>query len=252
MRPPVAPRSFSWPASRGWGRPGCWPSSRAGRATRASGCCTATASSSARASCPYAPLVGVLRPLARDDDPVLADARRPRCGRSSRACCPRSATRTPRRRRPSRAPARAACSRRCSTSWCRSASRPRCCWPSRTSTGPIARPARSSSFLARALVSERVLIVATYRPDELHRRHALRPLLADLERGARVRRVELAPLSKEELAEALAGHPRRRARRRAGRPPPGPQRGQPAVHARSCWPAGSTAAARSPARCATR
>jgi DNA-binding CsgD family transcriptional regulator/tetratricopeptide (TPR) repeat protein len=61
------------------------------------------------------------------------------------------------------------------------------------------------SFLARALGDERVLTVATYRSDELHRRHALRPLLADLERDARVRRMELAPLTREELAEALAG-----------------------------------------------
>src|SRR5438874_2684879 len=41
------------------------------------------------------------------------------------------------------------------------------------------------SFLARSLRSERVLLVASYRPDELHRRHPLRPLLAELERGPR-------------------------------------------------------------------
>src|SRR4051794_25801437 len=61
------------------------------------------------------------------------------------------------------------------------------------------------AFLARSLASERVLAVATYRSDELHRRHPLRPLLADLERDARVRRVELAPLGRDELAEVLEG-----------------------------------------------
>jgi DNA-binding CsgD family transcriptional regulator len=59
------------------------------------------------------------------------------------------------------------------------------------------------SFLARSLRSERVLLVASYRPDELHRRHPLRPLLAELERGPRARRIELAPLTRPELAEQL-------------------------------------------------
>jgi DNA-binding CsgD family transcriptional regulator/tetratricopeptide (TPR) repeat protein len=59
------------------------------------------------------------------------------------------------------------------------------------------------TFLARSLCRERVLVVSSYRPDELHRRHPLRPLLAELERGDRARRIELAPLTREELAEAL-------------------------------------------------
>jgi DNA-binding CsgD family transcriptional regulator/tetratricopeptide (TPR) repeat protein len=59
------------------------------------------------------------------------------------------------------------------------------------------------AFLARSLRSERVLLVASYRPDELHRRHPLRPLLAELERGPRARRVELVPLTRDELAEKL-------------------------------------------------
>ncbi len=60
------------------------------------------------------------------------------------------------------------------------------------------------AFLSRALCSERVLVVFTYRPDELHRRHPLRPLLADVEREARSRRVEIAALSRDELAQQLA------------------------------------------------
>jgi DNA-binding CsgD family transcriptional regulator/tetratricopeptide (TPR) repeat protein len=59
------------------------------------------------------------------------------------------------------------------------------------------------SFLARSLRSERVLLVASYRPDELHRRHPLRPLLAELERGPRARRIELVALTRPELAEQL-------------------------------------------------
>ena len=43
----------------------------------------------------------------------------------------------------------------------------------------------------------------TYRSDELHRRHALRPLLAELERLERARRIELEPFDRDELSEAL-------------------------------------------------
>ncbi|HEX7300244.1 MAG TPA: LuxR C-terminal-related transcriptional regulator, partial [Solirubrobacteraceae bacterium] len=59
------------------------------------------------------------------------------------------------------------------------------------------------TFLARSLWTERVLVIATYRSDELHRRHPLRPLLAELERGTNARRIELAPLTPAELAEQL-------------------------------------------------
>src|SRR6478752_111851 len=58
-------------------------------------------------------------------------------------------------------------------------------------------------YLAASLCRERVLVVTTYRPDELHRRHPLRPLLAELERDARARRVELRPLTRAELGEQL-------------------------------------------------
>ena len=59
-------------------------------------------------------------------------------------------------------------------------------------------------FLAATLGSEPLLVVATYRPDELHRRHPLRPLLAELER-VRALRIDLSGLSRDELAEQLAG-----------------------------------------------
>jgi hypothetical protein len=47
-------------------------------------------------------------------------------------------------------------------------------------------------------------VVATYRADDLHRQHPLRPLLAELRRNGRVRRVELAPFAAAEVAEYLA------------------------------------------------
>ena len=59
-------------------------------------------------------------------------------------------------------------------------------------------------YLASSLCRERVLVVTTYRQDELHRRHPLRPLLAELERDARARRVELHRLTRAELAQQLA------------------------------------------------
>src|SRR5829696_8781260 len=59
-------------------------------------------------------------------------------------------------------------------------------------------------FHARSLWTERVLVIATYRSDELHRRHPLRPLLAELERDTRARRIELARLTRAELADLLA------------------------------------------------
>jgi ATP/maltotriose-dependent transcriptional regulator MalT len=59
-------------------------------------------------------------------------------------------------------------------------------------------------FLAHSLWTERVLVIATYRSDELHRRHPLRPLLAELERDTRARRIELARLTRDELADLLA------------------------------------------------
>jgi DNA-binding CsgD family transcriptional regulator/tetratricopeptide (TPR) repeat protein len=60
------------------------------------------------------------------------------------------------------------------------------------------------TFLARSMRSERLVLVLTYRTDELHRRHPLRPLLAELERLERAVRVELRPFDRQELAEALS------------------------------------------------
>lgn len=60
------------------------------------------------------------------------------------------------------------------------------------------------AFLIRNLGVAPVLIVVTYRSDELHRTHPLRPLLAGLERVERVRRTEIAPLSRADVAALVA------------------------------------------------
>ncbi|HET6988878.1 MAG TPA: AAA family ATPase [Kribbella sp.] len=55
------------------------------------------------------------------------------------------------------------------------------------------------SFLARNLDDLPMLIVGTYRSDELRRTHPLRPVLAELGRLDHVERLELAPLGETEL-----------------------------------------------------
>jgi DNA-binding NarL/FixJ family response regulator len=61
------------------------------------------------------------------------------------------------------------------------------------------------AFLARNLRSERVVLVATYRTDDLHAGHPLSALLAELDRSRRVEHLELAPFDRDELAELLDG-----------------------------------------------
>ncbi|MFC6087047.1 helix-turn-helix transcriptional regulator [Sphaerisporangium aureirubrum] len=58
-------------------------------------------------------------------------------------------------------------------------------------------------FLSRMLQRERVCLVGTYRTDDLHRRHPLRPLLAELQRLPSVTVVGLGPLDDGEMADYL-------------------------------------------------
>ncbi len=55
-------------------------------------------------------------------------------------------------------------------------------------------------YLVRNLDLPGVQIIATYRSDDLHRTHPLRRLLPELERLPEVTRLELAPLTREEVA----------------------------------------------------
>jgi len=60
-------------------------------------------------------------------------------------------------------------------------------------------------FVSRSMCTERLLIVGTYRSDELHRRHPLRPVLAELGSDPYTRLIELPRFTREELGEQLEG-----------------------------------------------
>ena len=66
------------------------------------------------------------------------------------------------------------------------------------------------SLLVRSLRGVRVLLVLTFRSDEIHRSHPLRPLIAAWERVRSVRRLELPRFTREEATrqlEAILGSP---------------------------------------------
>jgi DNA-binding CsgD family transcriptional regulator len=65
------------------------------------------------------------------------------------------------------------------------------------------------TYLLRRVRGERLLVVATVRTDDLHRRHPLRPVVSELSRLPGVQRVLLDPFTGEETARFLrdlAGH----------------------------------------------
>lgn len=59
-------------------------------------------------------------------------------------------------------------------------------------------------FLVHNVAPEAVSLVATYRTDEMSRRHPLRPMLVELDRSSRVRHLTLAPFGPAELARFAA------------------------------------------------
>ena len=59
------------------------------------------------------------------------------------------------------------------------------------------------AFLIRHLRTDRVVLVMTFRADELHRRHPLRPWLVELERSGRVERIDLERLDQTQTGELL-------------------------------------------------
>jgi DNA-binding NarL/FixJ family response regulator len=61
-----------------------------------------------------------------------------------------------------------------------------------------------TSFLARNARTERLVVIGTYRTDELHRRHPLRPWLSEMERVPRIQRLELTRFGREELESQVA------------------------------------------------
>ena len=149
---------------------------------------------------PYVPLVAALRPLARSGDPALTDELRaavapllPRVGRgAAQPIVDGAGTETQSR----------VFEGLLSLLDALGAERPVLLliedlhWADRSTRAALA-------FLARSLTAERALVVCSYRPDELHRRHPLRPLLAEVERAARARRIAIEPLTRDELADQL-------------------------------------------------
>ncbi|MEU6220704.1 AAA family ATPase [Streptomyces sp. NPDC047022] len=61
------------------------------------------------------------------------------------------------------------------------------------------------AYLVRTLRGGRVAVVASYRSDDIHRRHPLRPLLAELDRLRTVRRIELGRFNRTEVQRQIAG-----------------------------------------------
>ncbi|MFQ6144089.1 helix-turn-helix transcriptional regulator [Streptomyces seoulensis] len=61
------------------------------------------------------------------------------------------------------------------------------------------------AFLLRTLRTGRLLVLASYRSDDIHRRHPLRPLLAELDRLRTIHRIELARFTRQEVARQIAG-----------------------------------------------
>ncbi|NGN64022.1 AAA family ATPase [Streptomyces sp. A7024] len=60
-------------------------------------------------------------------------------------------------------------------------------------------------YLVRSVQSARLVVLATYRSDDVHRRHPLRPFLAELDRLRSVQRIELPRLVEDEVRAQLAG-----------------------------------------------
>jgi predicted ATPase len=91
------------------------------------------------------------------------------------------------------------------------------------------------AFLIRMVRQERLLVLVTYRSDELHSQHPLRTAVAELDRSWHLEHLELARFTRAELA-ALVGNI-------LGQPPPpamcsGSSPGQRETHSwpRSCSP----------------
>ncbi len=58
-------------------------------------------------------------------------------------------------------------------------------------------------FLLSRLSSQRLMVLATYRSDDVHRRHPLRPVLSELVRLPTTERIDLAPLGGVEALELV-------------------------------------------------
>ncbi len=152
---------------------------------------------------PYAPLVGVLRRLARSDDPALSELA-PALRSELARLAPELGT-PPRDVATEGAPvaqgrlfeALLALLERVAANQTTLLVIEDLHWADRSTRSFL-------PFLASSLIGERLLVALSYRTEELHRSHPLRPLLAELERDPCARRIELEPLGHDELREQLA------------------------------------------------
>ncbi len=62
----------------------------------------------------------------------------------------------------------------------------------------------ATSFLLRAIDTEPITIAASYRADEVTRKHPIRPWLAEVVRSASVERIELEPLALDDVSSLIA------------------------------------------------
>jgi predicted ATPase/DNA-binding CsgD family transcriptional regulator len=152
---------------------------------------------------PYAPLVGALRPLVRVGDPALLDLP-PAARHELSALLPGLAPADGEGRvRDERGEASGQSQARLFEALLAAVDRLGRDAPVLLIVEDVHWADRSTrdflSFLGRNLADERVLVALSYRPDELHRRHPLRPLLAALERTPHARRIELRGLRPEDI-----------------------------------------------------
>ena len=175
--------------------------------------------------------VGAAVPAVHRDRRGAGGRRAPRAGRRSTRAAPPAARPPP--ASPSRPPrtassARCGCSTpccRCSTSWPR---RRRRWWCWRTCTGPTGPAGTCWCSCCPGSSDQRLLVVASYRTDDLHRRHPLRPVLAELVRLPAVRAGGAGPARPGEPAgTGRAGWPTARCPSRPCSAPPGAARATP-------------------------
>ena len=61
------------------------------------------------------------------------------------------------------------------------------------------------AFLARHLRTAKVAVLVSYRADDIHRRHPVRPLLSELTRSPEVEHIRITGMSRSELTMLMAG-----------------------------------------------
>ncbi len=199
--PPGRPRWRSWRASPGSASPASCTASSTAPANEAAAGSAASAWKLGPDELPYAPLVTALRTLVRERDRALERLSRPAHEGLARLLPELAPDGSP-------APADDEVQRPFEALltlletmaeetpmvlWLDDAH-----WADHATRGFLA-------YLAASLPDHcRLLTLIAYRSDQLHRRHPMRPLLAELGRGRRVRRLELGPFDRGEVATQLA------------------------------------------------